>query len=328
MKVARKNSFLDLKKKLFQIIKKNGGYVNSHAHLDRAFSLNNNNFKFTNKTLQEKWNLNDEQKRASTVDDIYDRMARGIEQMLSQDVQAIGTFIDIDEVIKDKAIIAAQKIRDKYKSDIKIKYANQVHYGVLNKKARDWFDIGVQFVDIVGGLPERDKGKEEEHLDIVLGTAKKMNKMAHIHIDQFNSRYQKDSEKLVKKTIEHGMEGRVVGIHALSLAAQPIRYREKIYKLMKKARIMLICCPIAWIDSKRTEDLVPNHNSITPVDELLPHSIPVALGTDNIHDIYKPFAKGDMWEDLHLMIEACHYYDIEDLAEVATTNGLKVLGLL
>ncbi|MEX0616587.1 MAG: amidohydrolase family protein [Candidatus Woykebacteria bacterium] len=318
---------LDLKEDLMSLIRKNGGFVNAHAHLDRAFTLNKENLIYVNRTLQEKWGLCNELKRRSTVMDIYDRMAKGIELMISQNVQAIGTFIDVDKIVKDKSIKAAQKIRDKYGKDINIKYINQIHYGVLNNKAREWFDIASEFVDIIGGLPERDKGKEKEHIDILLGTAKSFGKMAHVHIDQFNSPSQRDTEILVRKVIEHKMEGRVAGIHVISLAAQPAAYRKKIYNLMKKAEFMVISAPIAWIDSKRTEELSPTHSSITPVDELVPYGIPVALGTDNIYDIYKPFASGNMWEDLHLMIEACRYYNIEDMANVATKNGLKVLGL-
>ena len=290
----RKIKYLDLKEELFKKIKDYGGFVNAHAHLDRAFSINKKNLKYVNTRLQEKWDLNNELKKSSTVSDIFDRMAQGIEKMLSQNVQAIGTFIDVDEVVKDKAIKAAQKIRDRYKKDIKIVYINQVHYGVLDKKAREWFDIGSQFVDIIGGLPERDKDKEEEHIDIVLSTAKSMGKMAHVHVDQFNSPHQRDTEILVKKTIKHNMQGRVVGNHVLSLASQPIKYRHKIYKLMNLAKFMVISCPIAWIDSRRTEELTPNHSSITPIDEMIPSGILVAIGTDNIYDIYKPFAAGDI----------------------------------
>src|SRR6266498_260262 len=120
--MAKTVPYLDLKQEILTKIKKNGGWVNAHAHLDRAFSVTEKNFKYVNATLQEKWDLNDELKKKSTVDDIYDRMAMGIELMLSQGVQAIGTFIDIDKNIQDKAIKAAQKIRDKYKKDLQIVY--------------------------------------------------------------------------------------------------------------------------------------------------------------------------------------------------------------
>ena len=205
------NSYLDLKEEILKKIKDNGGWVNAHAHFDRAYTITSENFHFTKATLQEKWELNNELKQTSTVEDIYNRMAQGMESMIEQGVSVVGTFIDVDSYIKDKAIKAAQKIRDEYKKDIEITYINQVHYGVLDKEAREWFETGAAFVDIIGGLPERDKGKEAEHLDILFATAKKMNKMAHVHIDQFNDPNQNDTELLAKKTIEHGLQGKLLG---------------------------------------------------------------------------------------------------------------------
>lgn len=326
--MKKKVQFLDLKEEILHKIKENGGWVNAHTHLDRAFTITKENFHYTKATLQEKWELNNELKQTSRVEDIYDRMAQGVELMLEQGVSAVGTFIDVDAYIKDKAIKAAQKIRGSYGKDLDIVYINQVHYGVLEKEARYWFDTACEFVDIIGGLPERDKGQEAEHLDILFDAAKKRNKMAHIHIDQFNDPKQKDTQLLVEKTIEHGLEGKVVGIHGISIGAQTIDYRQNLYKRMKQAGVMMVACPLGWIDTRRSETLMPFHNAITPVDELIPAGITVAIGTDNIADIYKPFITGNMWEELHTLLEASHYYTVDDMVKVATVSGRKALGLV
>ena len=308
-------------------IKEKGGWVNTHAHLDRAFSLQKDTFSFTNSYLKEKWHLVDEMKRNSSVETIYDRMARAIELFLKQGAQAVGTFIDVDDVMEDKSIIAAQRIKEDFGSDIKIKFANQVLKGVIDPKARKWFDMSSDFVDIIGGLPAKDFGQEEEHLDILMETAKAKNKLVHVHVDQFNTDEEKETELLARKTIEHGLQGKVTAVHSISVAAHPKKYRYELYDLMKEAQLHVISCPTAWIDHNRTERLAPSHNSVTPVDEMIPHGINVAFGTDNINDIYKPFSDGDLWTELRVMLESCHYYDVEKLSDIATVNGLKVLGL-
>ena len=317
----------DLKQVMLKKIKHHGGWVNTHAHLDRAYSINLQTLKLGYSRLQEKWRLVDELKQKSTVSQIYDRMAFGLEQMMRQGVTAVGSFIDVDKVIRDKTIKAAQRIKNRYGQQIIIKFINQSLKGVLNQEARKWFDLGAEFVDIVGGLPGTDKGREAEHLDVVLGTAKRMKKMAHIHIDQLNLPEEEETELLVKKTKEFKIEGKVVAIHGISIAAHPKTYRQKLYQKMRQAQIMIIACPSAWIDHRRSEELMPFHNAVTPIDELIPAGITVALGTDNIADIYKPFTNGDMWTELRLLLEACHYYEIDQLVKVATVNGKKVLGL-
>jgi cytosine/adenosine deaminase-related metal-dependent hydrolase len=70
----------------------------------------------------------------------------------------------------------------------------------------------------------------------------------------------------------------------------------------------------------------PTHNAITPVDELIHHDLVVAIGSDNIHDVYKPYSTGDMRVELKFLLEATHIYDQEVLVKIATENGLKVMG--
>jgi len=314
-------------------IQANGGWVNTHAHIDRGYILNPENFKLVNATLKEKWQFPDEYKKAATVDVIYQNMVAVIEEMISQGVTAIGSFIDVDPVIEDKAIQAAKRLRENYSDKIEIKFINQVVKGVIDPEARKWFEIGAEFADIIGGLPEKDEGHEAEHLDILFEAAKKNGgKPLHVHVDQLNLPGQCDTELLVNKTIEHGYQGKVVAVHSISIGAQPKQYRQELYKKMRDAGVMVVACPTAWIDNSwvagLADDVIgPIHNSITPVKEMIAAGVTVSLGTDNIQDIYKPFSDGDMWTELRFLLEAQRFYDIDALAEIATTNGRKVLFL-
>ena len=47
---------------------------------------------YHNSNLQQKWDLVDEVKRTSSVDDYYARFCQSIELMISQGVTAFGTF--------------------------------------------------------------------------------------------------------------------------------------------------------------------------------------------------------------------------------------------
>jgi cytosine/adenosine deaminase-related metal-dependent hydrolase len=324
---------LDPKQLVLDRIKAKGGWVNAHAHIDRAFILSDDNFHLVNGSLQEKWDYPDKYKTSATVDDIYENMVAVTEDMISQGVQAIGSFIDVDPVIGDKAIQAAVKLRENYSDKLQIKFINQVVKGVLDPEARKWFEVGAEFVDIIGGLPEKDAGREAEHLDVLFEAGKKNGgKMLHVHVDQYNSPDQRDTELLVQKTIEHGYQGKVVAVHCISVGAQPKAYRKELYAKMKDAGVMAVACPCGWIDNSwvaaKNDDVIgPIHNSVTPVKEMFEAGVTVALGTDNIQDIYKPFSDGDMWTELRFLLEAQRFYDLDALAEIATTNGLKTLGL-
>ncbi|QLB15211.1 hypothetical protein A6B39_06950 [Mannheimia granulomatis] len=314
-----------------EIIKK-GGWVNAHAHADRAFTMTPEKITvYQNANLQQKWDLVDEVKRNSSVDDYYRRFSQAIELMISQGVTAFGTFVDIDQVCEDRAIIAAHKAREVYKSDIILKFANQTLKGVIEPTAKKWFDIGSEMVDMIGGLPYRDEldyGKGLEAMDILMDKAKSLGKMLHVHVDQFNSPKEKETEQLCDKSIEHGMQGKVVAIHGISIGAHPKDYRKMLYQKMRESQMMVIACPMAWIDSGRKEDLQPFHNALTPADELIPEGITVAIGTDNICDYMVPLCEGDMWQELSLLSAGCRFTNLEEMANIASVNGRKVLGLV
>ncbi|MEI7474728.1 MAG: amidohydrolase family protein [bacterium] len=321
----RRNSLL--KDEIIEKIKRRGGFVNTHSHLDRAYTITPDSLHLANADLRDKWFLVDSIKRNSSVYDIYDRMSYALDQMLEQGVQAIGSFIDVDEVVQDKCIRAAQIVRERYSKDIQIKYINQTLKGVIDPEARRWFEIGAEFADIIGGLPAKDAGKEEEHLDIIMHTARRYNKPLHIHVDQFNTQQEKETELLADKTIQWGLEGKVTAIHCISVAAHKQEYRNYLYEKLKKAQINIITCPTAWIDGKRSEELAPIHNSIAPIEEMIETGINVGIGSDNIADIIKPFTDGDMWTELRFLLESCRFYNIDELVNVSTDNGLKILGL-
>ncbi len=318
----------DVKTKLLELVKERGGFVNAHAHFDRAYTLTEENFHLSKLGVQEKWQHNAAISKASTVDQIFERMAKATEVMLAQGVQAAGTFIDAYPGVEDKAIKAAARLREEYGRQIRLVFINQPLQGLLDPQARQYFELAADFVDILGGLPSRDGDRAEEHLDILFETAKKQGKMAHVHVDQLNLPSERETEMLVRKTVEHGLQGRVVAVHGISIAAQQLEYRRQLYQKMAAAGIMVVSNPTAFIDDPRKEDLAPTHNAITPVDEMVAAGITVAMGTDNINDLHKPFTDGDMWTELRLMLEACRFFDLEALADIATVNGLKVLGLI
>jgi cytosine/adenosine deaminase-related metal-dependent hydrolase len=137
---------------------------------------------------------------------------------------------------------------------------------------------------------------------------------------------------LVQKTRQHDYVGKVTAIHCISLGAQEKVYRQKIYKELAELDIVVVACPSAWIDNswviEQPQDVIgPIHNAITPVKEMIAAGVKVALGTDDIADIYKPFSDGDMWIELRILLEATHLYELDDLATIASTNGLRALGL-
>lgn len=318
--------------KLTQKINGHGGFVNAHAHFDRAYSVTLSDFQNTqgvNSHLFEKWKLVDKFKKATDEQTYYHHITQALSAQSEQGVQACLSFIDCDEVAEHRALNAALKAKKFASQELRMRFliACQTLKGVLSSDARRWFESSLEHVDIIGGLPGADAGREEEHIDVLFAAAKETGKRVHVHVDQLNSAHEKETEMLARKTMQWGLEGKVTAVHGISIAAHEKSYRDELYKICRDANLSFVSCPTAWIDSRRTEVKSPTHNAVTPIDEMIPQGLVVALGSDNICDVYKPYADGNMLTELRLLLESTHFYDENELLRIATQNGLHVLGL-
>ena len=303
-----------------------GGFVNSHSHLDRADTEKYFSYEEKHKHLKEKWKLVDKIKKQSSYKDYKERINIALDKQIEKGISKVCSFIDVDSIVSSKAIIAASEVA-KQRNDIQLVIACQTLKGVIDQTSKTLILNSMHMIDIIGSLPGADKGKESEHLDIVMTWAKKYNKRLHVHVDQLNTPDEKETELLARKTIEHGLEGKVTAVHSISLACHHKKYREEVYKICQDANLSFVTCPSAWIDHPRSEVMMPFHNAVTPVDEILKHGLTVAIGTDNIQDVYKPYCDGDMMFELRMLLESCKIYDEDILVDIATKNGKIVLGV-
>lgn len=321
-KIADKSEPWNLKKEFFQLVDECGGFASYHAHFDKAYLISMENLKLGHIDMQKKWELYRYLKENYSHDDLVERISRGVEKMIEQGVVCCKTFVDADSTVKLLPINAALEVKEKFKNKIKFEIGIQPLEGVLKDKSRKYFAKACELADFVGGLPSKDRPTPEKHLDYIMSLAKEMKKDVEVHIDQENNPFENETELLAVKTIEYGLEGRVRGIHAVSLAAKQDVEQDRIIKLLKDAGIGIIICPSAALSMRQLTHIpAPVHNSIAPFVKLVEASIPVFLGLDNIYDLFMPVMDGDMWVECRLLMEACRYYDIHKVAEVACDKG-------
>ncbi len=317
-----------LKDAILSRVKARGGWVNSHGHFDRAYTVTSQNLNEAHELMEKKWTLVDSMIKQSSEEDYASRIETAVKMMIAQGVTHCATFIGVDPLSELRAIKAAQFVKKKYADKIHLVLINQVLKGVIDDEPNAWARKALDYVDIIGGLPSKDRPNHEKHLDILLSWAKETGKMIHVHIDQENNPDEHDTELLARKTIAYGLEGKVVAVHAISIGAHPPDERKEIYKLMKTAGLSVVCCPSAALSMKTLPKQSYIHNSMAPVVELLEAGIPVSLGIDNLSDIYLPLVDGDMYTELRMLAEANRYYDLDALVDISTKYGRISLGII
>ena len=93
-------------------IREAGGFVNAHAHFDRAHTLTPEDMESVvyNK-LEQKWRLVDKLKRETTIAGYQKNIMRALNGQKKHGSTACLSFIDIDPVCGDRAILATSFAR-------------------------------------------------------------------------------------------------------------------------------------------------------------------------------------------------------------------------
>lgn len=317
----------DLKTQMLEAIKQNGGFVNCHAHFDKAYYITKEGLDKSMLDMETKWRMSDDIKKAATEEEIKERIRRALDVLVEQGCKLTCTFVDAYDVVGHKTIDAANAVKEEYKDKIKLLTITQPLGGLVDEKARTLYEEITAKADIAGGLPSKDRPNDEKHLDYLFEIAKKLNKPVHVHIDQENNPNERDTEKLIAAVRRHGYQNRTVAVHAISVSAQPKEYRMKIYKEMAELGIAASVCPSAALSMRQLDQFTgPVHNSIANVPEMLEAGVLVGLGVDNICDFYEPFVDGDIWTEVRMLQEACRYYNFDEVVKIVSSNGAKILG--
>ncbi len=84
----------------------------------------------------------------------------------------------------------------------------------------------------------------------------------------------------------------------------------------------IIICPSAALSMKQLPMTAPLHNSIAPFVKLRQAGVRTYLGVDNVHDLFMPMVDGDIWTECRMLMEACRFYDIDQVAEWACAKPI------
>ncbi|HZV21476.1 MAG TPA: amidohydrolase family protein [Hyphomicrobiales bacterium] len=321
-KLADNSEPWNLRLHFMEAVERLGGIANHHAHFDKAYLINMENLRLSQVDMQKKWEIYRYLKENYTYDDLVERISRGLDTMIAQGVTYCRTMVDADSTVGLLPVKAAAEVKKRYADRIDFEIGVQPLQGVLDPASYEQYAEACRLADYCGGLPSRDRPRPEAHLDLVLDLAKRLNKPIDVHVDQENNPLESETELLAAKTIEHGMQGRVFGVHAISIGAKDEREQDRIIAKILEADMGIIVCPSAALSMRTLPMAAPLHNSIAPFPKLYRAGVRCYLGVDNIADLFMPMVDGDIWTECRMLMEACRFYDINAVAKWACAKPI------
>ena len=228
---------------------KNGGFINSHCHLDRVDTCQEKFFDDDVKSYDlallsmraKQIALKQLRERAHTPQSLKQRMTWQIERSIREGVKEM--WVPIDTTPDLTAIKVAQKLKIKYKDKININIGAYSIMGFKNPEQLGAMEAAAEIgADFFIGLPELDEGTKvgfDGHVKHMLDLGYKYKKVVQLHIDQNNTAYSEDAfrtirclEKLPQAQIDWFSDnGNIWFIHLIS----PSCYKkEKLDKLVEQ----------------------------------------------------------------------------------------------
>ncbi|MBM3309111.1 MAG: amidohydrolase family protein [Candidatus Altiarchaeales archaeon] len=309
------------------------GFVNVHTHLDKADLLSRMKPNQFGKSLEENRELLKSFKRNYSESEVVERAGRVLTEMIVQGCTAVRTQVDVDTTAGLTALNALVKLKEKFSNLVELQLCAFPQEGVLSEEKQDLLERALEKgADLLGGLPLVEKTVEErkKHIDVLFEIARKHDKDLEVQIDESNNPDDFMLPYLVEKTLEEKYKGRVSATHCISLSRVDDNTALKTIQGLKKARMNVIVTPSANLITRFPEKAGRPGNSLTRVKELLQNGINVALGTDNIRDLFFPLGNCSMLREMHVLITATRMTEASDFERVfnmASVNGAKIMGL-
>ncbi|MFH1326263.1 MAG: hypothetical protein ABIH48_02230 [Candidatus Falkowbacteria bacterium] len=340
----------DYGKKLLEYVQGYGGFVNAHAHPDRATTNNLlywqragiDPYEAATYPLSLKQSLTGElhQGEAYTAMDLEKRMTTQFDRMIDFFTKEVTILIDATPDIELIAIDTAIKVRKKFADRINIRIGTQPIFGFKDPKQNPdrWevFKKASSKVEVIGGLPEKDDSVDrigfDEHLRMILKLGIELRKEVHVHVDQGNDPRENGTETLIEavrwlgspKVSGNNGKPTVWAVHSISPSCYEENRFKKLLANLKEYNIGIICCPRAAISMRQLRPFsTPIHNSMARLLEMIKHEIPIMIGTDNIADVFVPTGNANMIDELILLADILRYYTPELWAKIGCNEPLN-----
>lgn len=318
-----------------------GGIVDCHSHPFTERTLIGEQYlELEDMELEGKWKEAD-RTRIRALSTFGTRINRSIKQRMAQGAFGARVYIDITQDIGLEALHIALEAKEFWQKRFYLQIAAYPVEGIRSKAMRELLDKACAFsgVEVIGCLPSRgrkdveDIGTTLQNMEYYFEVAHRFDKAIDMQVDQKNHPDEMETRWLVGFAEEYRRRGYtkpIAATHCLSMAAwEDEELIDDTLDLMVRWNVSMIVCPRATLNNKQGRNVFARtHNSIAPWDRALAHGVNVAIGTDNVSDLYMPLSDGDIWKEVDTLINAVRFQgDLLKIVDILTVNGRKALGL-
>jgi cytosine deaminase len=271
------------------------GFVECHFHPDKALTRDRLG-PVGSAGLRDAMARGAAVKRAFTADDVAERATAVLRSATAHGITTMRAQVDVDTVVGLTGLEAMLTVRERFASVLDLQLVAFPQEGIVRDPGVDRLlaaalELGA---DMIGGGPANEDSPEDapEHLRRVFDLAEQAGCGIDIHIDLSEDPRQQTLALLAQTTLDRGMRGRVTASHCCALAAYDEDLAARTITLVREAEIQICVCPMGNL-LLGSEDDEPRGRGASRPKALLRAGVNVAIGSDNVNDMWFRFGRLD-----------------------------------
>lgn len=308
------------------------GLIDAHMHLDKSFCLPQ--VGNVSGTLGEAVQNYSDAVPAFSKEEIKTRIMRSALQAVSFGTTAIRTHLDFHvkhgSAIALRTVEAALEAKEALSPYIELQLFPLTPFFHFTDKEMEVLEEAISMgLTGIGGAPHLSETPERD-IDMLFRLAQKFDCPIDLHTDESDDPHVRTLGHIAKRTIDFGWSGRVTVDHLCSLASMSSADAGALIEQMAEAKLDAVTLPGANLYLQGRHDTFPVRRGVTRVKELLAAGIPLATASDNIHDPFHPFGRGDLIQIGLLTAYAAHMgspADIRTILQMITEIPADILGI-
>ena len=309
------------------------GLVDSHMHLDKSFSLPQ--VGNVSGTLSEAVRNYAKASPFFEKEEIKARIVRASLQALSFGSTTLRSHLDFNlragREVALRTIEAALEARELVKPYIDIQYFPMCPLDQLDDASMAVVEEALRMgVDGLGGAPHLSSTPEAD-IERIFELAVRYGCPIDLHADESDDPNVRTVLKIAELTQRYDYQGKVSVGHLCSLASMNAADAALVIDSIAKAQLKAVSLPAANLYLQgRGDSEGPIRRGVTRIRQLRDSGVTVAVASDNIHDPFHPFGRGDLLQIALLAGYAGHLGSCEDmrtLLELISTSAADYAGV-
>lgn len=267
-----------------------------------------------------------------TAADVAARAARVARMALAHGVRALRAFGDVAPALGLTAIEGLLDVRARFRNVLALQVAPFPQEGLGERRTRELMDEAMRIgADVVGGNPGAEAPSDvDRHIAACFDLAERHRAPVHMLIDDTVDPASRALERLARETVARGFAGRVCASNCIALAFYGAAHAGAVIEQVARAGISVVSNPHVNLIDAGALLPAPGPRTVTLIPQLAAAGVNVALGQDDVDDVYYPWGQADPLEVAFLASHAIPLHrpgEVAALLDMVTGNAARAIGL-